>query len=32
VTSGKDGAGVVEVLQKLLAAEDSLEMAHPRAQ
>jgi hydroxymethylpyrimidine pyrophosphatase-like HAD family hydrolase len=29
VTSGEDGAGVVEVLQKLLTAEDSLNMAHP---
>jgi hydroxymethylpyrimidine pyrophosphatase-like HAD family hydrolase len=29
VTSGEDGAGVVEVLQKLLPAEDSLNMAHP---
>jgi HAD superfamily hydrolase (TIGR01484 family) len=32
VTSGKDGAGVVEVLQKLLTAEDSFDMAHPQAQ
>jgi hydroxymethylpyrimidine pyrophosphatase-like HAD family hydrolase len=32
VTSGEDGAGVVEVLQKLLTAEDSLEVAHPRFQ
>jgi len=31
VTSGKNGAGVGEVLQKLLTAEDSFEMAHPRA-
>jgi hydroxymethylpyrimidine pyrophosphatase-like HAD family hydrolase len=30
VTSGEDGAGVVEVLKKLLTAEDSLEVAHPR--
>jgi len=29
VTSGQDGAGVVEVLQKLLAAEDSLDVAKP---
>jgi hydroxymethylpyrimidine pyrophosphatase-like HAD family hydrolase len=29
VTSAKDGAGVVEVLQKLLAAEDSLDVAQP---
>jgi hydroxymethylpyrimidine pyrophosphatase-like HAD family hydrolase len=29
VTSGEVGAGVVEVLQKLLTAEDSFEMAHP---
>ena len=28
VTSGDDGAGVVEILQKLLANEDSLEVAH----
>jgi len=32
VTSGLDGAGVVEVLQKLLAGEDSFEMAQPRPQ
>jgi phosphoglycolate phosphatase (TIGR01487 family) len=32
VTSGEDGEGVVEVLQKLLTAEDSLEVAHPRPQ
>jgi HAD superfamily hydrolase (TIGR01484 family) len=32
VTCGEDGAGVVEVLQKLLTAEDSLEVAHPRPQ
>jgi phosphoglycolate phosphatase (TIGR01487 family) len=30
VTTGEDGTGVVEVLQKLLAAEDSLDLAHPR--
>jgi hydroxymethylpyrimidine pyrophosphatase-like HAD family hydrolase len=30
VTSGNDGAGVVEVLQKLLASEDSIAMAHPQ--
>jgi hydroxymethylpyrimidine pyrophosphatase-like HAD family hydrolase len=30
VTSAEDGAGVVEVLQKLLTAEDSLEVAHLR--
>ncbi len=30
VTSGEDGAGVVEVLQKLLTAEDSLELPTPR--
>jgi hydroxymethylpyrimidine pyrophosphatase-like HAD family hydrolase len=29
VTSSKDGAGVVEVLQRLLAAEDSFDVAHP---
>jgi hydroxymethylpyrimidine pyrophosphatase-like HAD family hydrolase len=29
VTSCKDGAGVVEVLQRLLAAEDSFDVAHP---
>ena len=29
VTSRKDGAGVVEVLQRLLAAEDSFDVAHP---
>jgi hydroxymethylpyrimidine pyrophosphatase-like HAD family hydrolase len=29
VTSGEAGAGVVEMLQKLLAAEDSLDAAHP---
>jgi hypothetical protein len=32
VTKGKAGAGVVEVLQKLLASEDSLDVAHPRTQ
>jgi len=32
VTSAADGAGVVEVLQKLLTAEDSLDVAHPRPQ
>jgi len=32
VTAGREGAGVVEVLRKLLAAEESLDMAHPRAQ
>jgi phosphoglycolate phosphatase (TIGR01487 family) len=32
VTSGKDGAGVVEVLQKLLTEEDSLGVVHPRLQ
>jgi phosphoglycolate phosphatase (TIGR01487 family) len=32
VTSAADGAGVVEVLQKLLTAEKSLEVAHPRPQ
>ena len=31
VTSGEDGAGVVEVLQKLLTTENSC-MAHPRPQ
>lgn len=31
VTSGDDGSGVVEALQKLLASEDSFAMAHPRA-
>jgi hydroxymethylpyrimidine pyrophosphatase-like HAD family hydrolase len=30
VTSGEDGAGVAEVLQKLLTAEDSLELPTPR--
>jgi hydroxymethylpyrimidine pyrophosphatase-like HAD family hydrolase len=29
VTSGEDGAGVVEMLQKLLTDEDSLDVAHP---
>ncbi len=29
VTSGDDGAGVVEILQKLLTKEDSFDMAHP---
>jgi hydroxymethylpyrimidine pyrophosphatase-like HAD family hydrolase len=29
VTAGEDGAGVVEILQKLLSNEDSLDMAHP---
>jgi phosphoglycolate phosphatase (TIGR01487 family) len=32
VTSAADGAGVVEVLQKLLTAEKSLEVAQPRPQ
>jgi hypothetical protein len=32
VTSGKAGAGVVEVLQKLLTAEDFFDMAQPRTQ
>jgi hydroxymethylpyrimidine pyrophosphatase-like HAD family hydrolase len=32
VTSGKAGAGVVEVLQKLLTAEDLFDMAQPRTQ
>jgi HAD superfamily hydrolase (TIGR01484 family) len=32
VTSGEDGAGVVEALQKLLVEEDSLDVAHPRRQ
>jgi HAD superfamily hydrolase (TIGR01484 family) len=32
VTSGEDGAGVVEALQKLLTEEDSLGGAHPRSQ
>jgi len=32
VTSGENGAGVVEVLQKLLMSEDSLDMAHPQTQ
>jgi hydroxymethylpyrimidine pyrophosphatase-like HAD family hydrolase len=32
VTSAEDGGGVVEVLQKLLAAETSLNMAHPQPQ
>jgi hypothetical protein len=32
VTKGKAGAGVVEVLQKLLASEDSFDVAHPRTQ
>jgi phosphoglycolate phosphatase (TIGR01487 family) len=32
VTSGKDGAGVVEVLQKLLTEEDSLGVVNPRIQ
>jgi hydroxymethylpyrimidine pyrophosphatase-like HAD family hydrolase len=32
VTSAEDGGGVVEVLQKLLAAETSLDMAHPQPQ
>lgn len=31
VTSGKEGAGVVEVLQKLVTAEDSFNMAHTRS-
>jgi len=30
VTSRKNGAGVVELLQKLLASENSFDMAHPR--
>jgi HAD superfamily hydrolase (TIGR01484 family) len=30
VTSGEDGAGVVEVLQKLLTTEDSSELPNPR--
>jgi len=30
VTSGEDGAGVVEVLQKLLTTENSLESPKPR--
>jgi hydroxymethylpyrimidine pyrophosphatase-like HAD family hydrolase len=32
VTSGEDGTGVVEVLRKLLAAEASLRVTHPRPQ
>jgi hydroxymethylpyrimidine pyrophosphatase-like HAD family hydrolase len=32
VTSGEEGAGVVEVLKKLLTEEASLEVAHPRTQ
>jgi HAD superfamily hydrolase (TIGR01484 family) len=32
VTSREDGKGVAEVLQKLLTAEDSFDMAQPRAQ
>jgi len=32
VTSAEDGAGVVEVLRKLLANEDSFDMAHPQRQ
>ena len=32
VTSGEDGAGVVEALQKLLTTESSFDMAHPRPQ
>jgi hydroxymethylpyrimidine pyrophosphatase-like HAD family hydrolase len=32
VTSGEDGAGVVEILQQVLTAEDSLDMAHPKTQ
>jgi hydroxymethylpyrimidine pyrophosphatase-like HAD family hydrolase len=32
VTTGEDGAGVVEVLQKLLTEEDSFDVAHPRSQ
>lgn len=32
VASGKNGAGVVEVLKKLLTRKDSFKMAHPRAQ
>jgi hypothetical protein len=32
VTSAEDGAGVVEVLQKLLVAETSIDIAHPRLQ
>jgi hydroxymethylpyrimidine pyrophosphatase-like HAD family hydrolase len=32
VTSAEDGAGVVEVLQKLLRSEDSLDMPRPRPQ
>ena len=31
VTSGKEGAGVVEVLQRLVTAEDSFNMAHTRS-
>lgn len=29
VTSGEDGAGVVEILEKLLTEEDSFDMTHP---